>query len=138
MGRLRLDKLHVDIRKDDSQPLPRRYTLTHSDRTGDLYLTVAREFDKEQISGWYTRLMRDEVLAEWKIHDGSPSLHVYVHVCGGLVFGTAGMREKILRNEIPLILESIRNGDREFYEKNPDYDNAPSTYTSRNQVKTTK
>jgi hypothetical protein len=124
MNRLSLEKLNVDIRITDSQLSPRRYTLTHSDRTGDLYLTVDWEFDEEQISGWYTKLMRDEVLAEWQILDDIPSLHIYIHVGGGLVFGTAGMREQIFRNEMSLVLESIRNGDREFFQKNSDFDNA--------------
>ena len=44
--------------------IPRRYTLTHSDRTGELFLYVGIDYNKHQISGWYTRLMRDEVLAE--------------------------------------------------------------------------
>ena len=42
---------------------PRCYTLTHSDTTGDLFLTVGPEFDRAQISGWYTRLMRSQVLS---------------------------------------------------------------------------
>ena len=45
--------------------IPRAYTLTHSDSTGELFLTVGLQYDHRQISGWYTRLMRDEVLAEW-------------------------------------------------------------------------
>ena len=122
--RLRLEKLYVDIQTDESQHLPRRYTLTHSDSTGDLYLTVANEYDNEQISGWYTRIMRDEVLAEWQILDEEFSLHVYCHISGGLVFGSAEMREAIFRREMPLVLEAIRHGDSKFFEKNPGFDNA--------------
>jgi hypothetical protein len=70
--------------------IPRRYTLTHSDRTGELFLYIGPDYNKDQISGWYTRLMRDEVLAEWKQDKESYSLHVYLHVSGGLVFGRAG------------------------------------------------
>jgi hypothetical protein len=44
----------------------RCYTLTHSDTTGELFLTIGPDFDRAQISGLYTRLMRDEVLAEWR------------------------------------------------------------------------
>lgn len=124
MSRLRLEKLHVDIQKGESHRLPRRYTLTHSDRTGDLYLTVAKDYDKTHFSGLYNRIMRDEVLAEWKIIEDSPSLHVYLHVSGGLVFGTAGMREAIFRREMRLVLEAIRNGDSKFFDNNPKFDNA--------------
>jgi hypothetical protein len=125
MSRLRLEKLHVDIQKDESQLFPRRYTLTHSDSTGDLYLTVADDYNREQISGWYTRIMRDEVLAEWQRIDEDLSLHVYCHISGGLVLGGAGMREAIFRREMPLVLEAIRNGDSEFFENNPEFDKAP-------------
>jgi hypothetical protein len=68
MSRLRPDKLHVRCAggvTPDGPITPRRYTLTHSDATGDLYLTIGPDYDRQQISGWYTRLMRDEVLAEW-------------------------------------------------------------------------
>jgi hypothetical protein len=104
--------------------LPRRYTLTHSDRTGDLYLTISSNFDHEQISGWYTRLMRDEVLAEWKMEKDRFCLHVYCHVCGGFVIGNASFREWIFRREMPLVLEAIRYGDRELFAKNSRLDQA--------------
>ena len=61
-------RLHVSFGDEvDSKTLslPRRYTLTHSDVTGELFLTIARDYDKKQIGGWYTRFMRDEVLGEW-------------------------------------------------------------------------
>ena len=124
MTRLRLEKLHVDIQTSESYNLPRKYTLTHSDSTGDLYLTVANEYNNKQISVWYTRIMRDEVLAEWQIQDEEHSLHVYCHISGGLVFGSSQMRETIFGREMPLVLEAIRNGDSKFFEKNPELDNA--------------
>jgi hypothetical protein len=95
--------------------IPRCYTLTHSDRTGELLLSISPDYNKGQISGWYTRLMRDEVLAEWKQDEEAYSLHVYLHVSGGLVFGRAGWREAIFRSALPLVLESIRYGDRNLF-----------------------
>ena len=89
--------------------IPRRYTLTHSDVTGDLYLSVGADYDIESISGFYTRLMRDEVLAEWCKNENGFSLHVYCHVTGGIVFGRAGWRLSIFRREMPLVLEAIRD-----------------------------
>jgi hypothetical protein len=68
MSRLRPEKLHVTLSEEITPEeffLPRRYTLTHSDATGDLFLTVSESYEQEAISGFYTRLMRDEVLAEW-------------------------------------------------------------------------
>ena len=124
MVRFRPEKLHVKMLVKELYQLPRRYTLTHSDQTGDLYLTISSEYNKEQISGWYSRFMRDEVLAEWKISEDSPILHIYCHIGGGLVFGDIEMRESIFRREMGLVLEVIRNGDSEFFQKNPEFDNA--------------
>ena len=126
MSRLDPKKLHVrfDGIVRDVFALPRCYTLTHSDRTGDLYLTIGSDFDFKQVSGRYTRLMRDEVLAEWKLEKDSFYLHVYCHVCGGFVFGNASLREWIFRREMPRVLEAFRYGDREVFAENPRLDQA--------------
>jgi hypothetical protein len=127
MSELTPSKLHVKFGEgvtEEGPILPRTYTLTHSDVTGDLYLTVAQTYNKPQISGWYTRLMRDEVLAQWKVEDDLHSLHVYCHVSGGLLFGTAGWREAIFRYHMPMVLESFRYGDRKLIESNPELDEA--------------
>lgn len=128
MSRLNPQKLHVNHLPgvELETPIdPRRYTLTHSDMTGDLYLTIGPDYDFRQISGWYTRFMRDEVLAEWKDNQDGPSLHVYCHVSGGLIFGRAGWRDTIFRSEMPLALEVIRYGDRTLFAANPRLDQAP-------------
>lgn len=128
MSRLRPGKPQVRLAEGsfaDGPVMPRCYTLTHSDTTGDLFLTVGPDFDRAQISGLYTRLMRDEVLAEWREDEDGPSLHVYCHVSGGLVFGTAGWRNAIFRHELPLVLEAFRYGDRQLFETQPDLDRAP-------------
>ena len=128
MSRLRPGKLHVHLSEDsvaDGPVRPRCYTLTHSDTTGELFLTIGPAFDRAQISGWYTRLMRDEVLAEWLEDEDGPALHVYCHVSGGLVFGTAGWRYAIFRRELPLVLEAFRYGDRQLFETHPELDRAP-------------
>ncbi len=122
------EKLHVTYMAGTgpTNPIsPRRYTLTHSDTTGELFLTVGPEYNESQTCGWYTRLMRDEVLAEWKDTTEEPALHIYCHVCGGVVFGSASLRNKIFRHELPLALEALRYGDRAFFEARPQLDTAP-------------
>lgn len=128
MSRLRPGKLHVRFvapAGPEGPGLPRRYTLTHSDATGDLFLTIGPEVDRKQISSWTTRFMRDEVLAEWDQTEEGAVLRVYCHVCGGLVLGTAGWRYSIFRHELPLVLEAFRFGDRYLFEAQPDLDEAP-------------
>jgi len=127
MSQLNPNKLHVDFSEGisvDRLTLPRTYTLTHSDSTGALFLTIAQHYDLAQISGWYTRLMRDEVLAEWIVDEDGPALHVYCHVSGGFVFGTAKWRYNIFQSELPLVLEAIRYGDRTLFKYNPELDNS--------------
>lgn len=128
MSRLEPHKLHLRL-LSGTQPagplVPRCYTLTHSDATGDLYLTVGAEHDRRQVSGWYTRLMRDEVLAEWVEEGGNPTLHLHCHVSGGLVLGSATWRDAIFQRELPLVLEALRFGDRVLFEARPALDRAP-------------
>jgi len=127
VSRLDPDKLHVSFARGVSARgpiVPRAYTLTHSDSTGDLFLTVGAEHDRRQISGWYTRLLRDEVLAEWSQEDG-PRLEVHCHVSGGLVLGRAEWRYNIFRGHLPMVIEAFRCGDRELFAAHPELDDAP-------------
>jgi hypothetical protein len=126
MSNLNPRKLHVEF-MDGTYPqepkVPRAYTLTHSDATGDLFLTVGSDFNLPQISGWYTRFMRDEVTAVWNFHK-LPNLRVHCHVSGGIVFGLPGWRKSIFRQHMPMVLQAFRYGDREFFAVNPDLEEA--------------
>ncbi len=125
MRRLNPEKLHVRFihpTREDNPIHPRFYTLTHSDRTGELFLTIGNEYDKQQISGWYTRLMRDEVLAEWKQIGTTNELHVLCEVERG--FGWTSMRESIFRRELRLVFEAFRYGDRALFDKYPNLDSS--------------
>jgi hypothetical protein len=128
MKRLNPQKLHVAYSNGaapEDLVLPRRYTLTHSDRTGELFLTISNAYNKKQTSSLYTKLMRDEVLAEFSIEEDGLVFRVYCHVSGGFVFGTAKLRYAVFCHELPLVLEAIRFGDRNLFEKNPNLDNTP-------------
>lgn len=128
MKRLNPKKLHVTYltgATPEDLILPRRYTLTHSDITGKLFLTISSAYDTKQISSLYTRLMKDEVLAEFIKEEDGLVFRVYCHVSGGCVFGTAKWRYVIFCHELPLVLEAIRFGDRNIFEKIPNLDNTP-------------
>ena len=128
MGRLNPEKLQVKyLPGADAQQLavPRYYTLTHSDTTGCLFLTIGPDYDRKQISGLQTRLMRDEVLAELVEVGDSMEFRFYCHVSGGCVVGRAGWRYSIFKRELPLVLEAIRYGDRNIFEQNPELDRLP-------------
>jgi magnesium dechelatase len=124
---LNSNKLHVKLSEKitSTDPVfPRCYTLTHSDSTGDLFLTIGESFDRGQISGWYTRFMRDEVLAEWQVNQGNMFLLVHCHLSGGLILGTASWRYQIFQRELPLAFEAFRYGDRHLFIAHPEIDQA--------------
>jgi Staygreen protein len=128
--------------------LRRRYTLTHNDLTGELTLSVGREYNAQQVTGWcvslptcccevswsfltcplllhsrYTRLLRDEVLAEW----AGGSLHVHVHIRGTVDWwlAPAQLRSFIFRREMPLVLDTVSFAERQFLATQPALVDAP-------------
>ncbi|HEX2953714.1 MAG TPA: staygreen family protein [Bacillota bacterium] len=123
-GRLNLEKLFVEFRTGVTPTIPitnRHYTLTHSDTTAELFLTVALEYAWDKISP-----TRDEVLAEWRTDDQSDYLYGTVYVDGGEFSPeVTAVRNRIFRQELPLALEAIRYGDREFFRTHPELDQAP-------------
>lgn len=123
MKRLNPDKLYVEFRTSVTMTEPiigRKYTLTHSDITADLFLTVGLQFAYGKVNA-----MRDEVLAEWRRNNGFLFLYVYVYVDGQFGPAVSAVRNAIFRRELPLALEAIRYGDRRFFVARPDLDNAP-------------
>lgn len=127
MSELNPEKLEV-VYKDSvdevTLKLPRKYTLTHSDSTGDLFLTIGSEYDFKQISSLYTRFMRDEVLAEWQKNNDRYELHLYMHISGGFCFGWAGLRDRIFCYHLPLVLQAIKCGDNKLIKAIPEIENS--------------
>lgn len=122
MKRLDLNKLFVEYRNVSalSPIIGRKYTQTHSDSTGNLFLTIALHYAEDKISA-----QKDHVLAEW-LYDESKKyyLHGYVYV-GGDDRQLAEIRYTIFMRELPLALAVIRNGDKQFFENNYALDQAP-------------
>lgn len=115
--------------KDDAaKPLqhPRIYTLTHSDITAKITLAVAREINKSQVMGWYSKFQRDEVVAEWRKTRGEMSLHVHCHISGSNFLHRliAKLRFDIFQKELPLVLEAFIHGDKDLFQKHPELQNA--------------
>ncbi len=105
---------------------PRRYTLTHSDRTGDLFLTIGREYDRDALRKLQVRLERDEVLGEWVFADDGPRLDLHMMAQGGVpLFGTGAMRRDIFRRYRPMVLGAMRHADGLFAAAHPELDQAP-------------
>ena len=113
----------------DASTFRRRYTLTHNDLTGFLTLSVGEAYNSEQLSGLYTRFLRDEVLAELvpvetssarKVEGLQYELRVYCHVSGEAMWlAPAGLRSFIFLREMTLVLETIAYADRELISSDP-------------------
>jgi hypothetical protein len=122
LKRLNPEKLSVEFRPGvtPTEPvMPRRYTLTHSDETGELFLAVGLEYALEKIGP-----MRDEVLAEWRYDNCQYIFAAGVYVDGEFGPAVSAIRDQIFRGELPLALEAIRYGDRVFFLVHPELDAA--------------
>jgi hypothetical protein len=140
VGRLQPEKLYVEFRpciRPTGPVMPRRYTLTHSDETAELFLSVGLDYAYDHIGP-----MRDEVLAEWAIDTAAcPMLSVTVYVDSGEIpSDAAAIRYSIFQRELDLALEAIRYGDAVLFSLYPTLDYSPiivrfqSSYLEYNKV----
>ena len=103
----------------------RRYTLTHNDITGVLTLSVGSRYNTQQLSGFWARVLRDEVLAELVAVDGVYQLNVYCHVSGEAKWlAPAGLRSFIFLREMTLVLDCVSYADRELFASDPVFEDA--------------
>ncbi|MCF8012070.1 MAG: staygreen family protein [Clostridiales bacterium] len=118
MIRLNPDKLNTEyINVTPEKPvINRKYTLTHSDITAELFLTIGLTYAYEKITP-----LRDEVLAEWLYSNCKYYLRGYVYV-GEFGFEKSKKRYSIFKRELPLTLAAIRSGDKKFFSVHPHLD----------------
>jgi len=110
---------------NSSETIRRRYTLTHNDITGVLTLSVGSRYNKQQLTGFWARVLRDEVLAELVAVDGAYRLNVYCHVSGEAKWlAPAGLRSFIFLREMTLVLECVSYADRELFASDPVFEEA--------------
>jgi len=133
-----MDNLWVNSRlTDKNQLIPRRYTLTHSDETGEIFLIIDSEYADYKLAE-----DRQEVLGEWRTTD---NCHYFflgnVHVDSDEnSFEHAKKRYDIFNRELPLALKAIKAGDESFFSCYPQLEAAPifirfhSEYPELNQT----
>lgn len=94
----------------------RKYTLTHSDSTGDQFLAIGGYYDVNAINTKF----RDEVFAEWLPQMGQYVLSGKVYISGGEFDEQySKVRFLIFQKELDLALTAIIYGDRSFYSNYP-------------------
>lgn len=124
-SKLKVLFLGVDEKKHPGN-LPRTYTLTHSDITSKLTLAISQTINNSQLQGWYNKLQRDEVVAEWKKFKGKMSLHVHCHISGGhfVLDLCARLRFFIFSKELPVVLKAFVHGDEDLLNNYPELQEA--------------
>ncbi|KAK2664697.1 hypothetical protein Ddye_003271 [Dipteronia dyeriana] len=124
-SKLKVLFLGVDEKKHPGK-LPRTYTLTHSDITSKITLAISQTINNSQLQGWYNRLQRDEVVAEWKKVKGNMSLHVHCHISGDhfLLAVCARLRFFIFYKELPVVLKAFVHGDGTLLNSYPELQEA--------------
>ena len=97
----------------------RKYTITHSDTTAELFVFVAENYAEDQVTK-----MRDEVRISWYVSNETLALIGSVIVDNKEVQENADIRNKVFYNEMPTALQALRKGDRFLFDKYPNLDNA--------------
>lgn len=123
MKELNPHKVFVQYRnamKPYSPIVGRRYTITHSDTTAELFVFVADNYANDQITA-----MRDEVRIAWEYNKHELALTGSVLVDGEGVKGNAWVRNQIFYHEMPKALQALRQADRFLFDKEPNLDNTP-------------
>lgn len=115
----------------------RKYTLTHSDITGELFLSIGNVYDYQAIN--YE--MRDEVLADWITINGEYLLYGKVYISNGEYdLNMSRIRYMVFKKELELALTAMVYGDRSFFTYYPWLLDAPiylqfsSVYPEFNQL----
>lgn len=117
------DKLNVSYKDEigtKNSLLTRKYTLTHSDESGELFLSIGKKYDLDKIN--YN--VRDEVLGSWE-KDDKEYLLITLEVDNGEDLSNTVKRDKIFRQELTLALVAIIYGDNLFFENNKELYEAP-------------
>ena len=106
MKKIDPSKVHAELRDRVSPISPildRKYTVTHSDETADLFVTIGRHYADDKIGP-----TRGEVL-----------------IAGDEITGNAKMRSEIFEREMPIALQAIRYADWRLFQAKPDLDELP-------------
>ncbi|WP_079509065.1 staygreen family protein [Mesobacillus jeotgali] len=119
MSKFKPEKLTVNFIPPATALVPidsRKYTLTHSDLTGDLFLSIGNVYDYQAIN----YKMRDEVLADWITMNGEYILYTKVYVSNGEYdLNMSRIRYMIFKRELDLALTAMIYGDRRFFTYHP-------------------
>ena len=109
-----------DIMKPYEPVRDRKYTITHSDTTGELFVFVSENYAEDKITK-----LRDEVRIVWGQYNNQLALIGTVIVDSNDIAGDPYIRNSIFYNEMPIALQALRQADRFLFEKYYNLDSTP-------------
>ena len=118
------DKLETTLIEPTTEDGPiedRKYTLTHSDETGMLFLDIGNEYNYSAID----QDLRDELLGRWIIPDNEQPILVLYAFVGNENFEDSARRYKIFKSHMEMALAAIIYGDSVLFDNNPELINSP-------------
>lgn len=98
----------------------RKYTMTHSDDTAELFVTIGKKYAKDKIGP-----LRDEVLLGFERRNNQMQLFGSVLIDSRYMDWDSNIRNEIFLREMPTALKAIRYADRELFEQYPMLDKVP-------------
>lgn len=100
----------------------RKYTLTHSDTTGIVFLDIGTEYNYSAIN----EELRDELFGRWVFYDDDNSYKLFFYAfVGGDNFSTALKRYNIFKSHMNMAIQAIIYGDRYLFKEYPQLINTP-------------
>ena len=110
-------RVHSEFRQGITTTSPiynRAYTVTHSDETGELFITIGTEHAYDKVDE-----LRDEVLLRIQQLDGKLMFYGTVLINEEGDQRNATMRNEIFLKEMPIAIEGMKAADRAMWEQNP-------------------
>lgn len=116
-----IENLEVEFKSDinNRNLRDRKYTLTHSDETGQRYLFIGDKFAEDK----YSKL-RDEVVGQWSKKHARCELRIMCTLNSEQSLYSEEKRYEIFKRHMPRAIIAIVNGDKEYIKDNSllDYD----------------
>ena len=100
--------------------LNRKYTITHSDITADLFVTIASSYANDQVTE-----MQDDVKIGWEQTNQGLLLLGWVFIDGAGAFYNPEMRNHVFYSEMSKALMALRHADRFLFHAYPNINSTP-------------
>ena len=100
--------------------LNRKYTMTHSDETAELFVTIGKKYAEDKVEA-----LRDEVRMEFEDTENGLILMGEVLIDGDGVIGKKEFRNNIFAREMDIALQAIRYADQKLFSCIRELDDIP-------------